>query len=156
MLELMKKHLAAYSAGNWDEYKADLATDVIYEEMATQQRVQGADEYIKFVQRWKRAFPDLTATVTGGFEAGDSAVAEIEWEGTQTAAFEGPFGTIQPTNKRGKVKAVIVAKTKDGKVVETRHYFDLLTILMQLGLAPMAGVGAPAAAKPAEAPPARH
>ena len=156
MLELMKKHLAAYSAGNWDDYRADLSDDVTYEEIPTQQHVTGPDNYINAVQRWKRGFPDLKADVIGGFAAGDSVVAEIEWEGTQSAALEGPFGTIQPTNKRGRVRTVIVAKTKDGKISEVHHYFDVLTILRQLGVGPMAGAGAQAPTKPAEAPPTRH
>jgi len=156
MLEMMKKHLANYTAGNWDAYKAELASDAIYEEVATRQRVQGADEYLKAIQRWKRAFPDLKATVVGGFAAGDRGVAEIEWEGTQSGPLEGPFGTIQPTNKHGRIRAVIVVTMKNGKIAETHHYFDVMTVLGQLGIAPMAGAAAQPPAKAAPVPPTRH
>ena len=34
-LELGRRHLEAYNAGKWDEYKSALADDVKYEELAT-------------------------------------------------------------------------------------------------------------------------
>ena len=149
MLDLLKKHLANFSAAKWDDYKAALANDVTYEEAATQLRAKGPDEYVKLVQRWKRAFPDLKANVIRGFESGDKVVAELEWEGTHSGPLDGPFGTIQATNKRGRVKGVIIATIKNGKIASEHHYFDLLTVLNQIGVAPMAGAKAPAAEKPA-------
>jgi steroid delta-isomerase-like uncharacterized protein len=154
MLEMMKKHLALYADAKWDEYASDLAEDATYEEIATRQLVKGRDNYVELVKRWKRAFPDAKAKVLNGIESGDQAIAEVEWSGTHTGALEGPFGTIAPTNKSGTFRAVIVARTKDGKVIETRHYFDLLTLMSQLGLAPFAGAQPPAE-KPAQVP-TRH
>lgn len=152
----LKKHLADLAASKWTEWKAGLADDAIYEEVATHMRVKGADEYLKVVQRWKRAFPDLKATVINTFAAGDKIFAEVEWEGTQSGPLEGPFGTIAPTNKRGMVKAAMVATVKNDKVVEFHHYFDMMTMLANLGIAPVAGAPAQAA-KPGTAPaPRRH
>lgn len=154
MLELMNKHLALYSEGKWDEYANDLAPDATYEEIATRQLVKGREGYIELVKRWKKAFPDLTARVVNGVELGDQAIAEVEWLGTHTGPLEGPFGTIAPTNKRGTTRAVIVARSQNGKVVETRHYFDVLSLLAQLGIAPFTGAQPPAE-KPAQVP-TRH
>ena len=151
----IKKHLADLSASKWTDYKASLASDAVYEEVATHQRVKGADEYIKVIQRWKRAFPDLKATVLNTFTAGDKVLAEVEWEGTQTGPLEGPAGTIAPTNKRGLIKAAIVSTIKNNKVVEVHQYFDLLTLLSNLGIAPVAGAPAQVAKASAAAPPRR-
>jgi steroid delta-isomerase-like uncharacterized protein len=155
MLDLIKQHLANYTASNWTGYKAPLAADAIYEEMATRQRAKGAEEYVKAVQRWKSAFPDLKATVTSGFVSGDKVVVEVEWEGTHSGPFDGPFGAIPATNKRGRVNAVLVFTVKNGKIMESRHYFDLLTVLAQIGVAPMATATAAASGKPTGAP-VRH
>lgn len=57
MLDLIKKHLEDLSTGNWDLYRASLADNAIYEEVSTQQRVKGANEYVALIQRWKKAFP---------------------------------------------------------------------------------------------------
>lgn len=150
----IKKHLADLSASNWGDYKASLASDAVYEEVATHLRVKGADEYVKIVQRWKRAFPDLKATVLSTFAFGDKVFAEVEWEGTQTGPLEGPFGTIAPTNKRGVIKAAIVATVKNDKAVEVHQYFDVLTLLSNLGIAPYATAPTPTAKAGAPAP--RH
>jgi predicted ester cyclase len=151
----IRKHLADLSASKWTDYKANIASDAAYEEVATHQRVKGADESIKVIQRWKRAFPDLKATVLNTFTAGDKVLAEVEWEGTQTGPLEGPAGTIAPTNKRGVIKAAIVCTVKNDKVVEFHHYFDLLTLLSNLGIAPFAGVPAQAAKATAAPAPRR-
>jgi predicted ester cyclase len=150
----IKKHLADLSASKWNEYKASLAPDAVYEEVATHVRVKGADDYLKVIQRWKRAFPDLSATVLNTIVAGDKIVAEVEWEGTQSGPLEGPFGTIAPTNKRGLIRAAIVTTVKHDKVVEVHQYFDVLTLLGNLGISPT--IGAPAAAKAGAAPAPRH
>ncbi len=156
MLDIIKKHLADFTASNWDAYKANLDKGAVYEEQATMQRAQGADEFVKSVQRWKRAFPDLKATLKEGFVSGDKVLAEVEWEGTHSGTFEGPLGSIPPTNKRGSVRAAMIYSLKNGKIVGLRHYFDLLTVLRQIGVAPMIGAPAQAAAASPAATPRRH
>lgn len=150
----VKKHLDDLAAGRWDDYKTAFTNDVIYEELATRTRVKGADEYVKSVQRWKRAFPDLKATLLSAVESGDHVIAEIEWEGTQSGPLEGPFGTIQPTNKKGRVRAVLVMTMKGDKIAESHHYFDLLTVLAQTGAMPALGAMPQAAAQ--AAPTTKH
>lgn len=136
MLNIIKKHLEDLAAGKWREYEAALATNVVYEEPATRMRVVGAAEYVNAVKRWKTAFPDLRAEDLKLYEAGDTVIAELMWAGTHEGKFEGPFGTIAPTFKKGGVKAVLVCKLKGEKIVEARNYFDVFTILAQLGIAP--------------------
>lgn len=155
MLEIVKRHLKAFESANWTEYKADMANDVVYEEIPTRLRVRGPDEFIKAVQRWKRAFPDSRANLLSSIVTADNVTAEVEWEGTQTGPLDGPFGMIQPTNKRGNVKAVLLYKFKNNRIVEARHYFDLLTILSQIGVAPVVTQPGQAAAG-AAAPMTRH
>jgi steroid delta-isomerase-like uncharacterized protein len=147
MLDIIKKHVADFSASNWNDYKAAVAPDIIYVEAATSLRVQGVDDYLKANQKWKRAFPDAKGKVIGGSFSGDQVVAEIEWEGTQTGPLEGPMGTIGPTGRKARVDAVFVTTIRNGKIVELHHYFDMLTILTQLGVAPMMGAGAQAPGK---------
>lgn len=156
MLDIVKKHLADYAAGNWDDYRASLANDLVYEEFCTRQRTHGIDDYVNVVQRWKSAFPDLKATIRNSFVADDNVVIEVEWEGTNTGPLEGPFGTISPTRKRGSVQAVLVFKLKDGKIRESRHYFDLLTVLEQLGVTPMLTAPQRPSAPGAATTPAKH
>ena len=70
------------------------------------------------------------------YSIADRVVAEVEWEGTQRGPLEGSFGSVPPTHRRSRVNAVILFTLRNNKIVETRHYFDLLTVLAQLGVSP--------------------
>lgn len=136
MMDLIKKHLDDLAAGNWSAYRAALAPNVVHEEVATRQTVQGPDEYVQLVQRWKTAFPDLRAQIKDVISSGDRVVVEVEWEGTHRGSLQAPFGTIPATNKTGRIPATLVMRVENGKIRSSRHYFDLFSLMTQLGLAP--------------------
>lgn len=143
MLDLIKKHLNALQEGNWDDFRASLAGNAIYEEVATQQRFEGGDKFVAAVQRWKKGFPDLRGTVIDSVFSGDKGMVEVEWTGTHNGVLESPFGTIRPTNRQVLNRGVLSLRFVDGKIAESRHYFDLYGLMGQLGLAPIQGVAAP-------------
>jgi len=147
MLEILTKILNDFANSDWNACKASMDENVVYEEPGTRVSVKGVDRCIDVLKAWKRAFPDAKATILSSLESGDRAVLEVEWRGTQSGPFESAFGTIEPTNKVGIVKAMIAATFKNGKLVEEHHYFDLLTILSQLGVT--AGLPGAQAQKPA-------
>jgi steroid delta-isomerase-like uncharacterized protein len=136
MLDVIKKHLAAFSSSSWTDYRATLSSDAIYEEVASSERVVGMERFVTAVQRWKNAFPDMKATITRGYTVGDRVIVEVEWEGTHTGPLEGTFGTVAATQRRSRVNAIILFTVKQGKIVESRNYFDVLTVLKQLGVSP--------------------
>lgn len=137
MIDIIEKHLQDLANDNWDAYKAAFAKNVAYVEMSTGVRAEGPDAYVKAVQRWKRAFPDLRATILDAVTSGNKVVLELRWDGTHKGPLEGPFGTIPPTNKAGSISASMNVRVEDGKIAEVHHYFDLLSMLSQLGIAPM-------------------
>jgi len=71
-------------------------------------------------------------------EGADTVVLEITWQGTHTGDLISSMGAIPPSQKRVKLAAVQVIRFKGDKVVETRHFFDLMTLLAQIGAVPMA------------------
>jgi len=135
-IQLARQGVEAFSAGDWDRFKAPLSSDAVYEEFATQRRTQGLDATVESAKGWKHAFPDGKGTVTKAIESGDTVVLEITWEGTQTRELVGPQGTIPASGKRVKVQAAQVLTFKGDKVVEIKQYFDLMTILAQIGALP--------------------
>ena len=61
---------------------------------------------------------------------------EIVWNGTMDGDMTGPDGsTIPATGKSQTTPAVMVMTFKDGKVTHCNHYFDMMTMMVQLGLA---------------------
>jgi steroid delta-isomerase-like uncharacterized protein len=141
MKEIVSKHLKAFCQGDWKAYKELLTENALYEEEATGRRAQGVDEIVRTVEPWKKAFPDVSVTLKDTIGSGDALVVELEWNGTHKGPLAGPFGSIPPTNKQGKIPAVQVARFEGDRIREIRHYFDLLSVLRQLGVAPQ--VGAP-------------
>lgn len=131
-----RENVDAFTAGDWERFKAALTPDSVYEELATQRRLQGPEEVTRAVQGWKEAFPDAKGTVTNAVAAGDTVTLEVTWEGTQTGPLEGPQGTVPASGKRASVQAVQVVRVENEKIKENRHYFDLLSILNQLGAGP--------------------
>jgi steroid delta-isomerase-like uncharacterized protein len=143
MLDIIKKHLAAMSSGNWSEYRNTLAPDAVYEEVPSLERVVGTERFVTSVQRWKTAFPDLKTSISRGYTIGDRVIVELEWEGSHSGPLEGTFGTLAPTHRRVRVNAIVLFSVKQSKIVECRNYFDVLTVLSQLGVTPTIGASGP-------------
>ena len=136
-IQLAKQGVEAFSAGDWVRFKAPLSSDAVYEELSTQRRVQGPDAIVELSKGWREAFPDAKGTITKVVEGGDTVVLEITWEGTHTGELASAMGPISASHKRVKIPAVQVVRFKGDKVVETKHYFDLMTLLAQIGALPM-------------------
>jgi steroid delta-isomerase-like uncharacterized protein len=78
------------------------------------------------------AFPDLEATVEELVAEGDRVVARLTYRGTHRAEFAG----IAATGRSVKFAAVDIHHLRDGQIVATWFYFDMLSVLGQLGVLP--------------------
>ena len=85
---------------------------------------------------WKQAFPDAAGAVTSAFASGDTAVLEVTWKGTHTGPLTTAEGTIPASGKRQEVPAAIFYTFEGDTIKESRHYFDSLTLLKQIGAQP--------------------
>ena len=100
-VQLAKEGIEAFSAGDWERFKAPLRADAVYEELATQRKVQGPDQIVEASKGWKEAFPDATGTITKVTEGADTVVLEITWQGTQAREdLGGPGHQIQGRQDR--------------------------------------------------------
>jgi len=135
-IQLAKQNVEAFGKGDWASFKAPLSADSVYEELATQRRVQGPDAVVELSKGWRQAFPDAKGTITKAVESGDTVVLEIIWEGTHNGELKSAMGSIPATYKRVKIPAVEVVTFKGDKIAETKHYFDLMTLLGQIGALP--------------------
>ena len=87
-------------------------------------------------QSWNEAFSDLSGVVKNEMVSGDPQILEILWPGAHRAAAIPERTLIPPTGKPIQVPAATWIRVRDGKYSEIRHYFDLIGMLSQLGLAP--------------------
>lgn len=134
LIEAGKAPVIAYSEKNWDKAKAVVTPDYHYDEVATHRSVDGIDKVLEIWKGWAKAFPDSKATFHAAFASGDTVVVELSWKGTHTGPLTTPAGEVAPTGKTIDLRAVQVQKVKDGKVASTRQYFDMATMMSQLGL----------------------
>ena len=129
-----KSIVEAFNTDDWDAMRGLLA-DSTYNELGTQRSLEGADAIIGALRGWKTAMPDVKGTVTSAAESGQKVVLEVTWEGTQTGELVTEQGTIPPSGKRQKTPSAFIFDYENGKLKESRNYFDLLTFLKQIGAA---------------------
>ena len=136
LTKLARENVEAYSAGDWTRLKASLAPDVVYDEVGSQRRIQGADEMVEAYKGWKQALPDGKGTIGTVFASGNSVAVEVTWAGTHTGPLVGPGGTIPPSGKSINLPGAQIITFQGGKIKQLRQFFDMMTLLQQLGAMP--------------------
>ena len=79
--------------------------------------------------------PDVKGTITGAAEVGNQILLEVTWHGTHTGPLATPEGELPPSNKSQTTPSAWILEYEGDALVESRHYFDMLTILQQIGAA---------------------
>jgi steroid delta-isomerase-like uncharacterized protein len=92
----------------------------------------------RYLQQW-RGFPDFKVRVRRIIVEGrDYVVTENEWRGTH----RGPFFGIPPTGKRARVRACVLWEFRGSRLRAETVYFDLATVLSQIGVLDLKKLGA--------------
>jgi steroid delta-isomerase-like uncharacterized protein len=125
---------SAYNEKNWKAVRERITPDFLYDEVATHREVQGAELAVGLWQGWARAFPDSRASFDHAVASGDTVVLEVTWRGTHTGRLETPIGTVPPTGRTIQIRACIVVGMAGDRARWERHYFDMTTLLDQLGI----------------------
>ena len=139
--EAFEKGTATFNAHDIDGFANTLADDVAFRAPGGM-RGSGRAACAAFFGSWFDAFPDAHVEVQAVHFAGDVAVEEGTFTGTQNGILRSPMGDIAPTGRRVEVDYIHVLRFRDGKHVAFNLVFDRLAMLEQLGLVP-----APAAAR---------
>lgn len=134
IIDAAKAPSVAYGTKDWNAVRASMAPGVVYDEVATHRRVQGADQMIGVWQGWATAFPDSKASFERAAATGNTVVLELTWRGTHRGPLTMPEGPIAPTGKTIEIRACQIVEVADGKVRSITHYFDIATMLQQLGV----------------------
>ena len=133
VIEIAKSAVTAYNEKDWNKTRDMLAADAVYHEKATNRRLEGAGQIIEAFQGWANAFPDSKATFIREFASGDTAVLELVWKGVHTGPLQTPAGAVPASNKPIEVPACEIFRVEGEKIKSSSHYFDMLTLLKQIG-----------------------
>jgi steroid delta-isomerase-like uncharacterized protein len=135
LIDTAKAPTLAFNEKNWDAVRASVSTDFVYDEVATNRKVEGVDQVIPLWQGWAAAFPDAKATFHRELVSANTVVLEISWRGTHKGSLQTPAGPIAATGKRIDVRACMIVDVVEDKAKAERHYFDMTTLLQQIGAA---------------------
>ena len=133
IVDVAKATILAYNNKNWDAVRTASAPNVVYDEVATGRNVRGVEDVIKVWRGWAEAFPDSKATFQHEFVSGNTVVLELTWRGTHKGPLQTPDGTLPPTGKTINFRACQVIEVNGDKATSIRQYFDMATLLQQLG-----------------------
>ena len=134
LIETAKAPILGYNEKNWSAVQAAITADSVYDEVATARRAQGGDEIVALWQGWATALPDSRAAFDNAFPSGNTVVLELSWTGIHRGPLQTPAGSIPATGKAIDIRACWVVEVAGDKVKAQRHYFDLATLLRQLGV----------------------
>ena len=137
--EASRKLAKAITAHDLDALAKVYASDAVAYDPMYPAPLKGREAIKKDSADFFRAFPDLRFEISNIIEKSDRLGAgEVHMTGTHTGPLATPTGDeVPPTNKRIELKgAAFVGLNEKGEIVEERRYYDVGTILRQLGLMP--------------------
>ncbi len=124
----------AFNANDWDGFRNLMTKDAVYDEVGTSRTIEGVDPIIEAMKAWKEAMPDVKGTVDNAAPTDNGVVLEVTWRGTHTGPLAGPEGSIPATGKSQTTRASWVMEFDGPKHKRSRHYFDMLSFMKQLGV----------------------
>lgn len=131
--DVAKEQVIAYNEKDWDRARAALTPEVVYEEVGTHRKLKGVDDVLTAWKGWATAIPDSRATFHSETVSGNTAVLEITWKGTHSGPLNTGEREIPATGKKIELRAIQVVDVADDRVKSVRQYFDMGTLLKQIG-----------------------
>ncbi len=132
-LRVVREVIESWNAHDPDRLVALLGQEFIGESDTLPGPVRGREAQRQVVEMYIRAFPDLHLAVEQMLPSGDYVVTR--WHATGT--HQGELMGIPPTGRRGEgTHGCTVAELKNGKIVHEWVYWDVASLLRQLGVMP--------------------
>ena len=122
-----------------DRFESLHLNSVVQRDPQHPEGIKGVKAIRASLEPFLKAFPDIRLTAEQQFGAGDWITQLSHMRGTHTGPLEVPGGpTIPATNKSVRLQVAFVSRLEGGKFAEINVYFDQMSMMAQLGLAPQA------------------
>jgi steroid delta-isomerase-like uncharacterized protein len=133
--EVLDHYVERYNAGDLDGVMALYADDAV--QGMPDGTFKGREAIRERLAMELAACPDVVHSVRSFVSDGDVFADEWTFAGTHTGPFVMPDGTeVPPTGKRLEVEGMEVVALRDGKIVLNTLYYDMLSVVAQMGLLP--------------------
>jgi predicted ester cyclase len=97
---------------------------------------RGPEGYRRHWELWTTAAPDCEIEIAELTPAPGVVVAEFIARGTHTGPLSTPRGEIPPSNQKVELRLCDVIRISNGRSYGSRIYFDMLSLLRQVGQVP--------------------
>lgn len=97
---------------------------------------KGTDGLRGWYRLWHEACPDRQVAYHNVIADETQVIGEGTFTGTHTGVLHLPAGDVPPTGRHIKADYVAVVRVTGGQIAYMRHYFDVMDLMIQLGLAP--------------------
>ena len=147
--------VAAFNARDFDTLSRLVTPNYELVDVPSGTKLIGPEGQRRYWQGWLTAFPDgRIEDVRSSASPDGTVVTEFVGRGTQNGPLTAPGGQqIPATGRRVEVPFCQVARVSGGRITSARVYYDLATMLAQLGLGgATSSAPAGAQAKPQAAP----
>jgi steroid delta-isomerase-like uncharacterized protein len=125
-LAVIDDWIAAWNSHNPDTVTALFTADAVVEDVTFGVVNRGTDEIRAFAQFAFAAVPDTKFELVAGHLKGGLGTIEWVWSGTDVGIYE--------TGKKFSVRGVTVLTVDGNKISRETDYWDLASVLRQLGL----------------------
>ena len=128
--EIVREHM---ESENRHEFDTTLETfdHPRYELIGSGEVHDGPDEVMAYFQETRTAFPDQRNELLALHHAENAVIVEAMLYGTH----DGPYRGLPPTGRTFKTRFCALFLFEDDRLVCERAYFDVGTVLRQLGIA---------------------
>jgi steroid delta-isomerase-like uncharacterized protein len=134
-----RKFAESFNKHDLDGVAKLYATDAVAYDPMYPEPLRGRDAIRKDAATFFKGFPDIRYEIITTIEKDDrNGADEIRLTGTHTGPLATPTGQdLPPTNKRVELKGgAFIRLNERGEIVEERRYYDVATVLRQLGVMP--------------------
>jgi steroid delta-isomerase-like uncharacterized protein len=121
---------AAWSSGDPGKLPALFTEDCVYEDVTLGVVNRGSEELRAFASGFMGGVPDFKVELTSSFVTGDRLSAEWRMTGTHT----GDLPNMPATGRKFDLRGASVFELEGGKGKGCRDYWDMATLLKQIGL----------------------
>jgi steroid delta-isomerase-like uncharacterized protein len=130
MSRLLEDLAAAWTFHDIEKMLSLCTDDCVYEDVTMGVVNRGKAELKAFAGAVLAAFPDLTMKLTSGFTDGNWAGAEWTMSGTH----KGDLPGMPATGKEFSLRGASICELHEGKIKRSSDYWDMATLLKQIGL----------------------
>ena len=126
--ELMRRAFSAWNSHDADKVVSFYTDDVVYEDVAYGEVSHGKADFRKFAAGFFEAVPDLKVEVVSA--SAHNGRGSLEW------VFSGTDKGLFKTGKKFSVRGASLFEMRSGKCSANKDFYDLATIMRQLGVLP--------------------